>query len=259
MAIKTLHKFLAEHRASHTAPAIAKRLAAGARHSYLRDFLYGAIDGAVTTFAVVSGVAGAGLSTGVIVVLGVANLIADGFSMAASNFVGTRAEHQLRERARREELRHIEIFPEGEREEIRQIFSRKGFDGDDLEKIVEVITSDREQWVSTMLKEELGLPLEGPTPWRAALSTFLAFVLVGFLPLASFVTNAVYPELIESPFLLSAIFTGSAFFCVGALTAAYLGKKWYVSGSETFVVGSTAAAIAYLAGAMLQQLAVGTL
>lgn len=77
----------------HTLEAIRTRLARRAPHSYLRDFVYGGIDGAVTTFAVVSGVAGAELGTRVVLILSVANLIADGFSMAASNYSGTRAEH----------------------------------------------------------------------------------------------------------------------------------------------------------------------
>src|SRR6266567_4071120 len=78
----------------HSAEAIERRLAAGPRHNYLRDWIYGGIDGSVTTFAVVSGVAGARLSTWVILVMGFANLFADGFSMAASNFLGTKAEHE---------------------------------------------------------------------------------------------------------------------------------------------------------------------
>ena len=73
---------------SHTPQAIQERFREGVKHSYLKDFIYGAIDGAVTTFAVVSGVVGAGLSSNVIIILGVANLVADGFSMAVSNFSG---------------------------------------------------------------------------------------------------------------------------------------------------------------------------
>jgi hypothetical protein len=78
-------------RTGHTPEAIRARLAAEREHSYLRDFIYGGIDGSVTTFAVVSGVAGADLAASIVIILGLANLIGDGFSMAASNFLGTRA------------------------------------------------------------------------------------------------------------------------------------------------------------------------
>ena len=127
---------------THTPSAIRKRLQFGVQHSYLKDFIYGAIDGAVTTFAVVSGVAGAGLSIKIVIILGLANLFGDGFSMAVGNFLGTRAEEQLREQARKEEEFHIQEIPQGEREEIRQIFAAKGFAGRELEKVVEVITAD---------------------------------------------------------------------------------------------------------------------
>jgi len=100
---------VAEIKATHTPEAIRKRLLYGPEHSYLRDFVYGAIDGAVTTFAVVCGVAGAGLSTEVVIILGIANLIADGFSMAVGNLLGTRADQQLREKAQKME----ELHPEG--------------------------------------------------------------------------------------------------------------------------------------------------
>ena len=84
----------------HRPSEIAKRLKDGPRVSYLRDWVYGGIDGTVTTFAVVAGVTGAALSTKALLILGVANLLADGFSMAAANFSGTRAEIEEYEHVR---------------------------------------------------------------------------------------------------------------------------------------------------------------
>ena len=237
---------------SHTPGAIRRRLQLGVQHSYLKDFIYGAIDGAVTTFAVVAGVVGAELSSKVIIILGLANLFADGFSMAVSNFLGTRAEEQQRQKARREEENHIQEIPEGEREEIRQIFASKGFSGQELEHVVEVITSDRKQWVDTMIQEELGLALSGPSPWKAAGSTFLAFLLVGSLPLVVFIYDIVSGYPVPQPFLWSSVMTAGAFFIVGALKGRFVGQKWYLSGAETFLVGTAAAAIAYGIGVLLK-------
>ncbi len=241
--------------AEHTPEAIQRRLKDGPDHSYLRDFVYGAIDGTVTTFAVVSAVAGAGLSSGLVITLGVANLVGDGFSMAASNFLGTRTEEQLRAKARRTEEHHIAMLPAGEREEIRQIFSSKGLYGEALEQVVDVITSDPKQWVDTMMKEELGLPLAGPSPVKAALMTFSAFLVVGFVPLFSFVWQLVIGGAVESPFLWSAVMTGVAFFTVGAFKSRFVGERWYTAGLETLLVGGAAAALAYLAGGFLKDVA----
>ena len=174
----------------HTTAGVRARLSSPPRPSYLRDFVYGAIDGAVTTFAIVAGVVGAGLSDSVIVILGFANLFADGFSMAASNYLGTRSEQQRREHARREEERQIALIPEGEQEEIRQIFAAKGFADGDLDRVVEVITADPRVWVDTMIAWELGYGADNSEPLRSAGATLLAFVTVGFLPLSVFVVDA---------------------------------------------------------------------
>lgn len=139
---------------AHSPEEIAKRLEQGPQANYLRDWVFGGIDGAVTTFAIVAGVAGAALSTNVILILGAANLLADGFSMAAGNYSGVKAERDDYNRLREMELRHIAVAPEGEREEVRQIFAAKGFDGEDLERAVDVITSCQERWVKVMLEEE---------------------------------------------------------------------------------------------------------
>ncbi|WP_442485242.1 VIT1/CCC1 transporter family protein [Aeoliella sp. SH292] len=238
----------AELKAAHTPERIRLRLEAPMAHSYLRDFVYGAIDGTVTTFAVVSGVAGAGLSVGVIIILGFANLVGDGFSMAASNYLGTKAEEELRRKARRMEEEHIRKYPEGEREEIRQIFAGKGFEGEQLEHVVEVITADHKRWVDTMLVEELGLPLTSPSAIRAAGVTMLAFVLVGIIPLLPFLVHPLFGVTLGSPYASSAVMTGVAFFLVGAAKSWFINESWIRAGIETFVVGSAAAGLAYLVG-----------
>ena len=241
--------------ASHSPAAIQDRLASGPQNSYLKDFIYGAIDGAVTTFAVVSGVAGAGLSSGIIVVLGIANLVGDGFSMAASNFLGTRAEDQHRDRLRRIEEEHIDRIPDGEREEIRQIMASQGFEDDDLERAVEIITADRSRWVEVMLKEEHGVPLVGPVAWKAATATFVAFLVIGMIPLLPFIVRLMGDSELPAPYLVSTVMTGVAFFAVGAAKSRFVDQHWIWSGLETLFVGGGAAGLAYLCGVVLKSLA----
>ena len=242
-----------QHRQEHTRQAIAERLGGAARHSYLGDFVLGAVDGAVTTFAIVAGASGAGLSNGVVVVMGVANVLADGLSMAASNFLRARSDHQLLARSRQIEHRHIQQIPEGEREEIRQIFAAKGFEGETLERIVQTITADRDLWVNTMLAEEWKLSLHPPSPWKSGLATFTAFLLAGMIPL--------FPSLValrgeaEGTFLYSSLLTAATFLLVGfARGKTVEGNPWW-NAIETLSIGGAAAAVAYFVGAALERLA----
>ncbi len=225
------------------------------RASYLRDFVYGAIDGAVTTFAVVAGVEGADLSANIVIILGFANLVADGFSMAASNYLGTRAEDQQREQARREAQRQIELMPDGNREKIRQLYAAKGFQGDDLERAVAVVTADRDVWLDTVMREEFGYGSEVTNPVRAAASTLVAFIVVGFLPLGAFVYDAAFADDVASPFAWSAVLTGLAFLGVGALKARVVDQPTWRSALETLAVGGAAAVLAYILGSVLQGVA----
>lgn len=129
----------------HTRGEIAARIGAPPGRGLLRDAVYGGIDGAVTTFAIVAGVAGAGLSPFVIVALGLANVLADGFSMAAANYSGTKADLDNLRRIRKIEERHIRDFPEGEWLEVREILSRKGLKGRVLDQATDAITQDKER------------------------------------------------------------------------------------------------------------------
>ena len=175
---------------SHTKEAIQARFARDPSTSYLRDWIYGGIDGVVTTFAVVASVVGADLSSKVVLVLGLANLVADGFAMAAGNYSGTQAERDHYDRLLAVERKHITVVPDGEREEIRQIFGGKGFSGPNLEAIVDVITADELRWAKTMVTEEYGLAPTPRSPALAALCTFAAFALCGLVPLVTYLGQA---------------------------------------------------------------------
>ena len=239
------------HQAEHLPHAIAARLLEPRRSSYLGDAVLGGIDGCVTTFAVVSAALGAGFSGTVVIILGVANLLADGLSMAVSNYLSTRSQHEELEEARREEERHIKEFPEGEREEIRQIFAAKGFSGETLERIVETVTQNKKLWIDTMLTEELGFQLEARNPWRAGFSTFAAFVVVGLVPLVPFLMGSLIPE--NQRFLISSIVTGMAFAAVGIAKGLVLKRPLLASGLQTLLIGGAAAVVAYVVGAWLRR------
>lgn len=230
----------------HTPEAIRIRLSQGTQHSYLRDLVYGGIDGAITTFAVVSGVAGAELGARVILILGVANLVADGLSMAASNYVGTKTERDQLDRASEVERNHIEMDPDGEREEVRQIFEAKGLSGDTLEGVVTELTANREKWVRTMVTEEYGLPREVRSPTLAGLATFSAFGVCGFVPLLPFVLH------LPRAMTLAVVLTALVFIGIGSLKGRVSASPWWHSALETFGIGSAAAAVAYIIGIALK-------
>ncbi len=233
---------------SHDKAAIAARLAVDHRPSYVRDFVYGGIDGAITTFAIVAGVVGAELSSAIILILGLANLLADGFSMAASNFSGTKTVLDDLRRYRAIEERHIRLDPEGEREEVRQLLKAKGLSGQSLDDAVVQITADKESWVDLMLTEEYGLSINQPSPFRAGLATFAAFVVCGAVPLLPFALQ------FSSAFSISIIMTGLIFFAIGAGKARWSLAAWWISGLEILLIGGTAAAMAYGVGYLLKGL-----
>lgn len=231
---------------SHTHEAIRERLSAGPRQSYLRDWVYGGVDGAVTTFAIVSGVVGANLSPSVILILGGASLIADGFAMAAANYLATRSEQEEFHYAEAVEQRHIATYPEGEREEVREILRGFGLAGDLLERVVAAVTADRDRWIRMMLRDEYGLPASVRSPWRAAVSTFSPFIVCGLVPLLPFVAG------VKNAFWSASIITSLMFVLIGALKSRWSIRPWWYSALGTLLIGGGAAAVAYATGAWLR-------
>jgi VIT1/CCC1 family predicted Fe2+/Mn2+ transporter len=213
------------------------------------DFIYGSIDGAVTTFAIVAGVVGASLSPGIILILGFANLFADGFSMAAANYQASKARNEYIEMKRKQEEWEIENLEDQEKDEIREIYTKKGFKDELLEEIVRIITSRRKVWVDTMMKEELGLIEDEKRPLDSSISTFVGFNMIGLIPLIPFmifIAMGVDPN--SDAFIFSTIFVVSAFFLVGMIKGKIVKKSKMKSGLYTLIIGGIAAFVAYFIG-----------
>lgn len=233
----------------HHPDFIRKRLATKPKKQNISDAILGGIDGCVTTFAVVSSTVGAGLPASVALIMGFANLFADGFSMAVSSYESIAAEQEYVDEIRRIEEEHIDKVPGGEREEIRQIFEKKGFKDDTLEEITDTICNDRSLWLETMLTEEYGLQKNDLNPFMSSFTTFFAFVLVGAMPLLPFLISGIN---LQEKFLVSTILAGTMFFLVGATKGLLLTKPILTSGVRTLLTGGAAASLAFLVGYILR-------
>ena len=251
-------KDLALAKKAHQADLIKSQIHDSSHASagqYLGEFVYGAIDGTVTTFAVVAGAAGAALSPGIVIILGFANLLADGFSMASGNFLSERTQRDFVKKERRREEWEIENVPEGEKEEIREIFRKKGFSGKDLERAVEIITSDKKVWVETMMADELGLIKSPKSPWKTAASTYLGFIAIGIIPLLAYVLAYFHPFFRQNTFTLAVVMTGAALMSIGVIKRYITKKDLWKSVLETVFIGGAAAFIAYYIGFFLKWIA----
>lgn len=243
------HQLQDSLKAEHNADAIKERLSKKPKAQHVSDAILGGIDGCVTTFAIISGSVGAGFSPSVALILGFANLFADGFSMGVSNFESIKAEQEYSAKLKRTEEDHIEKVPEGEREEIRQIFQKKGFKGSVLEEIVKTISGDKSLWVETMLIEEYGVSQNSPSPWKSAFTTFTAFLLVGSIPLLPFLFSSLS---MQEQFLISGSIAAVMFFLIGILKSIVFSLPKLKSGLRTLLTGGMAASLAYITGYVLR-------
>lgn len=220
---------------------------------YLGEFVYGGIDGSVTTFAVVAGSVGASLDSKIILILGFANLIADGFSMSVGSYLSHKSEKDNYEKHKRIEYWEVDHLPEKEREEIREIYEAKGFEGELLEQVVDVICSDRDRWVEVMMKEELEMQESDKSPLAMGGVTFVSFILIGLIPLAVYLWDYLV-GVSGDKFLISIILTSVAFLFIGYLKAKVTLKKVWVGMLETLFLGAIAASLAYVVGNYLEKL-----
>ena len=144
--------------------------------------------------------------------------------------------------------------PEEEKEEIREIYKNKGLEGDLLEDIVKVITSKRKVWIDTMMREELGLVDDKKEPKDTALTTFIAFNLLGLIPFIPFVIiHIIGMSIISSyyEFIVYILFTAVSFFLIGIIKGRIVKKSLIKSGLYTLGIGGIASIVAYTIGYIL--------
>lgn len=224
--------------------------------AYIGDMVYGGLDGIITTFAVVSGVAGAQLGASVVLILGIANLIADGFSMGTGDYLSTKSEREYFDREARRQAWEIDHFPKGQKAELEVLYQQHGYTRDEAAQMVDLQTRTKERWVNAMMVEELNLVRDDENPLYNALATFVSFLVAGSVPLLVYIVGLAIPIDPGAAFRSSIGLSAVALFALGAAKVFVTGLNPIRSGLEMLVVGGIAAAVAYIIGALLSGIGV---
>ncbi len=220
---------------------------------YLSEIVYGGIDGTVTTFAVVAGSVGAGLSAKIVLILGFANLLADGFSMGVGAYLSSKSDKELYDKKRLDVMNNVQGERTGDENIIRKLYKRRGFKGKLLDEAVEVAMNDKDHFVDMVMVEEHGLMPEKKSPFAIGLATYLAFIFVGFTPLAAYVFDGIFGWEYEHLFLIAAILSGFAFAGIGLLKSQVASTNKPRAIVETLILGALAAGVAFYIGDFLER------
>ena len=218
----------------------------------IHDIVYGGNDGIVTTFAVVAGTVGAGLPPYVIIILGLANLVGDGISMAAGAFLSLKSELDAYKRTRAEEAQEIEDHAEVERLEVEVAFAKQGVQGEDLKQLTRILTSNRELWVETMMREEHGLMREASgRPVLHSFVTFSSFLFFGALPLLPYFLGFGGGH----QFAIALISVLAALTILGVTRSLVTRQRLIIGTFEVLLVGCVSTGVAYIIGVLLKGVA----
>jgi len=217
----------------------------------LKAAVYGANDGIITTFAVVAGVAGAGLSPAIILILGISNMIADGLSMGIGDYLGERSERRHLKYQYQIEKWEVDKIPDEERKELTEFFEKRGVKEADAQELTKVVTKYPKLWSELGFLDEMGvLPDFEGAMWKTGVTTFVAFVIAGSLPLLPYFLEFLgLPIPLDYQFVYSVFATAIALFLLGSLRTLITKGRWWANGLEVLLIGAVAATAAYLLGA----------
>lgn len=224
---------------------------------HIREITYGGLDGIITTFAVVCGYLGAkqgievsAIPISALLIFGLANLFADGFSMALGNLLSTKSDIDSYKREKALELKEFVRNPKNEVLESAEYLQKEGFNANDALSIAELFSHNSQFWSKYTLESELGLSQkELEKPFLNSISTFLSFVFFGFIPLIPFTNNDLFSNSITTSIVLTAV----AIVSLGLIRAIITKTKLIKVMAETVLIGASASMIAYLVGILVSK------
>lgn len=218
---------------------------------YVKSMVYGGLDGIITTFAVVSGVAGASLALRIIIILGFANLLADGFSMAVGDYLSTKSENEYKIGIKgRKQLEIIDNY-DNEIGFLQQSYEAQGLKKEDAKTIAYTLAKYEDSFITHKITDEYGRDEIVGSPLKNALVTFFSFFAFGLIPLLAYVLSMFFPLLLDYAFMVASVLTGLTLFLLGILKSRIIQSNWFRSGLEMLLVGGLAAFVAYAIGYIL--------
>ncbi len=218
----------------------------------IRSIILGLNDGLISTFTLLVGVAAAsfagGVGTNIIILTGIAAMVSGAVSMGLGEYISSKSEYKYIKNEIKKEKAEIELFPEEEKQEVKNYFEKMGLEGNTLDACVDSITNKKETWLNFLVKSELGLD-EPESPLIGALLTFIAFVIGSLIPQIPYFLSIGFISLV-----FSSVVSFSSLFIVGALKTKITGERKIKGALEMLIIGIIAFCISYLIGLSLEQL-----
>jgi len=212
---------------------------------WLRAAVFGAMDGLVSNIALIAGVGGGGVPPDGIVITGTAGLVAGAISMALGEYTSVRTQSEQVAAEVEKERREIERHPEAEIEELAQAWTERGLPADLAREVATAVHANPAEALRVHAQEELGVvPDQQPSPWTAAISSFVCFAVGALIPLLPYLVGAtvLWPALVLG---------GVGLFLAGALVARFTRRRWWASGLRQLLLGGAAAGATYLIGLLI--------
>ncbi|MFB9365352.1 VIT1/CCC1 transporter family protein [Kitasatospora sp. NPDC001664] len=212
---------------------------------WLRPAVFGAMDGLVSNFALMTGVVGGAASPGTVIITGLAGLAAGACSMAAGEYTSVASQRELVEAEIEAERLELRRNPQGELAELAELYVSRGVEPELAKEVARQLSADPEQALEVHAREELGVdPTDLPSPMVAAVSSFLCFAAGALLPLLPYLLGATS---LAPALVLSLI----GLFLCGAVVARVTARTWWFSGLRQLVLGGAAAAVTFGLGALI--------